>query len=115
MLIKYKKSFEKFAMGLLSFMPNEKDIKNLQQTMKDYEGNEDKQLFLWKDEEIIGLIGINLAQEGIIQIEHISVNPAFRHQGVGKAMVKALKEMFADKELKPNELTAGFFEKCDAS
>ena len=29
MLIKYKKSYEKFAMGLLSFMPNEKEIKTL--------------------------------------------------------------------------------------
>lgn len=27
MLIRYKKSFEKIAMGLLSFMPNEKDLK----------------------------------------------------------------------------------------
>ena len=28
MLIRYKKVFEKIAMGLLSFMPNEKDLKN---------------------------------------------------------------------------------------
>lgn len=27
MLIRYKKTFEKIAMGLLSFMPNEKDLK----------------------------------------------------------------------------------------
>ena len=29
MLIKYKKAYEKFAMGLLSFMPDERDIKKL--------------------------------------------------------------------------------------
>lgn len=48
MLIRYKKSFEKIAMGLLSFMPNEKDLKQLQQTIKDYETDTDRQLFLWK-------------------------------------------------------------------
>ena len=29
MLIRYKKTFEKIAMGLLSFMPSEKDLKKL--------------------------------------------------------------------------------------
>jgi len=29
MLIRYKKSFEKIAMGLLSFMPEEKDLKKI--------------------------------------------------------------------------------------
>lgn len=59
MLIRYKKSFEKIAMGLLSFMPNEKDVKQLQQTMKDYETDTDRQLFLWKeDEDIVGCVGV---------------------------------------------------------
>ncbi len=34
MLVRYKKAYEKIAMGLLSFMPNEKELKKLQQTMK---------------------------------------------------------------------------------
>ena len=29
MLLRYKKAFEKIAMGLLSFMPQEKDVKKL--------------------------------------------------------------------------------------
>lgn len=46
-------------MGLLSFMPNEKDLKQLQQTIKDYETDTDRQLFLWKeDEDIVGAIGV---------------------------------------------------------
>ena len=58
MLIRYKKSFEKIAMGLLSFMPNEKDLKKLQQTIKEYETNDQWHLFLWKEnDDIIGLIG----------------------------------------------------------
>jgi len=45
MLIRYKKAYEKIAMGLLSFMPNEKDLKKLQQTMKNYESEDNWQLF----------------------------------------------------------------------
>lgn len=112
MLIKYKKVYEKFAMGLLSFMPDERDIKKLQQTMKNYETNDNMQLFLWKDEEIIGLVGTEISTDWI-EIHHLSVNPSFRQQGVGKSMVKALKELFPDKEIKANEYTSSFLGKCE--
>lgn len=111
MLIRYKKTFEKIAMGLLSFMPTEKEIKKLQQTMKQYETESCWQLFLWKEEDIIGLIGIKIGDYSI-EIQHISVNPSHRHHGIGKQMVKALKDMYPEKEIKPNEYTASFIEKC---
>ena len=63
MLIRYKKTFEKIAMGLLSFMPTEKDLKKLQFTIKEYETVENLQLFLWKEEDIIGLIGVQMNDE----------------------------------------------------
>lgn len=112
MLIRYKKTFEKIAMGLLSFMPNEKDLKILQQTMKSYETLDDWQLFLWKEDDIIGLIGIRFAGEDEMILQHVSVNPSHRHQGIGKSMVKGITEMFPDKKLLPNEETAEFLEKC---
>lgn len=113
MLIRYKKAFEKIAMGLLSFMPNEKDLKKLQQTMKNYEIDESWQLFLWKeDEDIIGLLGVNFTEQKVMKIQHISVNPSHRHQGIGKRMVNALQEMFPDWQATANEETAAFFEKC---
>ena len=114
MLIRYKKTFEKIAMGLLSFMPDEKDLKKLQITMKEYETEENWQLFLWKEEDIIGLLGVLFDHVGNqIIIQHISVNPSHRFQGIGKKMVKALKEMYADKVIISNENTAPFIEKCD--
>jgi riboflavin biosynthesis RibT protein len=114
MLIRYRKNYEKIAMGLLSFMPTEKDLKKLQQTIKHYETNDNWQLFLWKEEEdIIGIIGILLRDGHVAEIQHISVNPSHRHQGVGKQMVKALKDMFPDYELRANEFTAAFFDKCE--
>jgi len=113
MLIRYKKSYEKIAMGLLSFMPTEKELKKLQNTMKQYETDDTKQLFLWKEEDIIGIIGTSILDNGTVEINHISVNPSHRYQGIGKNMVKALKEMFPDKELKPSEYTSAFFERCE--
>lgn len=114
MLIRYKKSFEKIAMGLLSFMPNEKDLKKLQQTIKNYESDESWQLFLWKEgEDIIGLLGVSFTEHKIMQFQHISVNPSHRQQGIGKMMVNALKEMFPDWTAAANEETSAFFEKCN--
>ncbi|WP_210365600.1 GNAT family N-acetyltransferase [Bacillus sp. REN3] len=114
MLIRYKKAFEKIAMGLLSFMPNEKDLKKLQQTMKNYEADENWQLFLWKDgEDIIGLIGVSFHGDQQMLIQHVSVNPSHRHQGIGKRMVHALKEMFPDWNATATEETEAFFEKCN--
>ncbi len=114
MLIRYKKTFEKIAMGLLSFMPSEKDLKKLQLTMKEYETEENWQLFLWKEEDIIGLLGVLYNNDAnSLMIQHISVNPSHRSQGLGKKMVKALKEMYPDKEIISNDNTAAFIEKCD--
>ncbi|MDQ0232905.1 GNAT family N-acetyltransferase [Metabacillus malikii] len=113
MLIRFKKSFEKIAMGLLSFMPAEKDLKQLQQTIKQYETAEDWQLFLWKqDEDIIGAIGVIFNGENTVEVQHISVNPSHRGQGIGKQMVNALKEMYKHKTVIPNHETEAFFEKC---
>jgi riboflavin biosynthesis RibT protein len=113
MLIRYKKNFEKIAMGLLSFMPTEKELKKLQLSMKQYENEENWQLFLWKEEDIIGIVGVSFIDESNLEIHHICVNPSHRQQGIGKKMVRALKEMLPDKTIIPTEQTAAFVQKCD--
>ena len=113
MLTRYKKMFNKIAMGLLSFMPNEKDLQKLQMTLNQYETDQDHQLFFWKEEEgIIGLIGVLFLDRHLIQIQHISVNPSHRGKGVGKRMVKALIELYPDTPFIPNEHTFEFCDKC---
>jgi riboflavin biosynthesis RibT protein len=114
MLIRYKKSFEKIAMGLLSFMPGEKDLKQLQKTIKQYETTDDWQLFLWKQEEdIIGAIGVVFKGEDMVEIQHISVNPSHRQQGIGKRMVNAVRDLYKNKSVVPNDETEAFFKKCN--
>lgn len=114
MLIRYKKNYEKIAMGLLSFMPTEKDIKKLQQTVKQYEIDEAWQLFLWKEEDIIGIIGIQLDGEEAL-LQHVSVNPSHRHQGIGKKMINEVSKLLDDQvTIIPNEYTTKFFEKFES-
>ncbi|MET3682376.1 riboflavin biosynthesis RibT protein [Alkalibacillus flavidus] len=114
MLIKYKKSFEKIAMGLLSFMPEEKEVKKLQTTIKEYESNDDWQLFLWKEEDILGALGVRFDQERIV-IQHISVTPSHRHQGIGKQMIKALEDQYGERyHICGNEQTEPFYQQCHA-
>ena len=112
MLIKYKKSFEKIAMGLLSFMPDEKDLKKLQYTVKLYETETDRQLYLWKQEEdFIGLIGIYLDGK-TLTVTDLSVNPSHRGQGVGHEMVNCLKDLYEGYEIVARDVTADFMAKC---
>ena len=76
MLIRYKKNQEKIAMGLLSFMPDDNDVKSLQETIKKYETDDDWHLYLWKyDDDIVGVIGVRIENGIKAVIQHISVNP----------------------------------------
>lgn len=115
MLIRFKKNYEKIAMGLLSLMPSEKDIKKLQQTIKKYEENEEWQLFLWKEEDIIGIIGIHL-EDSVATLQHVCVNPSHRQEGIGKKMIAGLKSILGDDVIiQPSEHTATFYEKYEQS
>lgn len=114
MLIRYKKNQEKIAMGLLSFMPYDKDVKVLLQTVKEYEQNDNWHLFLWKeDEDIVGVIGIKIENELNVVIQHISVDPSHRNLGIGKKMVDEIKRIYEDKyDVCANDSTQQFFYKC---
>lgn len=116
MLIRYKRSFEKIAMGLMSFMPQEKDLKKLQETIKLYESNDDWQLYLWKqDDDIVGIIGVSVEDDETAILQHVTVNPSHRNQGLGKTMLTALNKLIGEKfEILPNKHTRTFYEKCFA-
>ncbi|GAA0296817.1 riboflavin biosynthesis RibT protein [Gracilibacillus halotolerans] len=118
MLIRFKKRFEKIAMGLLSFMPDAKEVKKLQDIIKEYEENDAWQLFLWKeDDDVLGAIGLKIdSDHKEITVQHISVDPSHRNLGIGTHMVKALSNFYDETyEIIPNEQTARFLEKCNGS
>ncbi|ETT81221.1 GNAT family N-acetyltransferase [Viridibacillus sp. FSL R5-0477] len=114
MLCRYKKAFEKIAMGLLSFMPDQKDLKLLQETIRQYDTDPNWQLFLWKQEDdFIGLVGVEIADDEWI-VRHISVDPSHRGEGLGKEMVKQLSKMDMDCVIAACDQTAPFIQKCKA-
>ncbi|WKA49643.1 GNAT family N-acetyltransferase [Planococcus liqunii] len=112
MLLRYKKSFEKIAMGLLSFMPKERELKKLQQTMHIYDENPDWQLYLWKKgEDFVGLLGVEVS-EHYFTIHHISVNPSHRGEGIGHAMIEKIRQLMQGKEMRSTDETRAFLQKC---
>lgn len=114
MLIKFKKQFEKIAMGLLSFMPDEKDVKVLQDTIHKYETNENWVLYLWKqDEVVVGAIGVKIEDDLNLVIQHISVNPSYRNIGIGKNMIDGIKERYEEEyAVCANDYLEDFFNEC---
>lgn len=116
MLIRYKKNFEKIAMGLLSFMPEEKDVKKLQHTIKEYNTNPDWHLYLWKEEDdILGAIGLRIENNLNAVVQHITVNPSYRNIGIGKKMVQSIKKQYQHKyAVCADDLTQDFFSKTDS-
>jgi len=112
MLVRYKKSCEKIAMGLLSFMPQEKNLTNLRHSMLRYEKNPSWQLYLLKvNESYVGLIGIEVEEDYFI-VHHVSVLPSHRGEGYGLMMVDKLQQMMLKKEMKTTEETDEFLAKC---
>lgn len=111
MLIRYKKQYEKIAMGLLSFMPDEKDVKVLQETMKEYETNPTWDLYLWKlDDDVVGAIGLRTESDINVVIQHISVNPSYRNIGIGKQMINEVNKIYGEKyDVCANEYTAQIY------
>src|SRR5690625_7484562 len=100
-------------MGLLSFMPELKEIKVLQQTINEYEKNAKWHLYLWRDEDILGVIGVRIANNEDAVIEHISVNESYRNIGTGRKIDEEIVKMNHDElTVTFDGLTEEFFNKC---
>ncbi|MBG9456584.1 acetyltransferase [Lysinibacillus sphaericus] len=113
MLIRYKKAFEKIAMGLLSFMPNEKDIKKLKETIHSYENDNNWVLYLWKkNDEYVGIVGLVTHSDNIATIQHVSVVPSYRGEGVAKEMLQEVAELGQYESVLATEETRNIVNKC---
>jgi riboflavin biosynthesis RibT protein len=112
MLVRYKKANEKIAMGLLSYMPGDKSAKKLQEVIQQYDTDDNWQLYLMKKEDdFIGLVGIELGNDDYT-LQHLSVNPSFRREGIGQEMVTKLQALFPDKICIGTKETDSFIQKC---
>lgn len=101
MLLDYKNDYEKISMGLLSFVPDLKDVSRLQDEMDWYQSKEDHKLYLWKSEEtqdIIAVIGVELGSDMVL-LRHIAINPSFRNEGISYKILEALEHRFPEKKV----------------
>lgn len=113
MLNRYKRSHEKTAMGLLAYMPKERNVKQLKKTMDLYNERPDWQLFLWKAEcGYIGAIGIHMEDDKSFTVQHISVIPSFRGEGIGQKMVTRVERALGSRSARPCAETKAFMMKC---
>ena len=113
MLIRYKKALEKIAMGLLSFMPNEKDVKKLTETIHSYENDDNWVLYLWKkNDEYVGIVGLVIDEDNTATIQHVSVVPSYRGEGVATEMLQEVAELGQYESVRATDETRSFVQKC---
>lgn len=101
MLLDYKNTYEKITMGLLSFIPDFKDVTRLKFELDWYQQEENRKLFLWRGEEtqdIIAVIGVEAGDE-LILLRHISINPSFRNEGISYKILEALDKQYPDQKI----------------
>ncbi|SDI30148.1 GNAT family N-acetyltransferase [Natribacillus halophilus] len=111
MIMKYKPAYRKIAMGLLSYTPDLKEVKTLQETIDQYENEESMKLFMYKkDDDIVGVLGYQETENGDIILHHICVNPSYRDEGIGEEMLFTMQERLG-KKFTPSEETRTFLEK----
>ncbi len=107
MLVPYKKDYEKMAMGLLSYLPDFKNLQNLQEEMKLYSKDEALQLFLYKnaDQNIVGLGGTEKG-DGCLVLRYVSLAPGFRDdENLSNLMQELRQEAGKDKLMTVPEYT----------
>lgn len=113
MLQTYKKDYKKITMGLLSLMPDLKDIQRLNEELEWYNERDNRKLYLWRSEEtddFIGVIGVEVSEE-IVLLRHISINPSFRNEGISFEILDALEALYPREKVVGTLETAGVITK----
>lgn len=116
MLLDYKNDYEKITMGLLSFVPDLKDVSRLQDEMDWYQSKEDHKLYLWKSDDtqdIIAVIGVEIGNDMSL-LRHISINPSYRKEGISYKILEALERRFPSKKIMGTLETASLIAKWES-
>ncbi|MFC6181937.1 N-acetyltransferase [Lactiplantibacillus daowaiensis] len=100
MLVKYRKDYEKVAMGLLSFIPDFKDLSHLKTEMQWYQATDDHQLLLWRkaDGDFSGVIGIEIGSDFVL-VRHDSLSPEDRTTANQGQMLDELATLYPTKRV----------------
>ncbi len=68
---------------------------------------------MWKEEDVLGAIGVR-TEDGIdAVIQHISVNPSHRNSGIGKKMINEIHRLYQNKYVvSTTDEIEDFYNKC---
>lgn len=116
MFYKYKRDYEKITMGLLSFIPDLKNVANLKSELVWYQQNENRCIFLWKDNKnnFVGVLGVEIEEEYLL-IRQIAVTPSARNKGISFEMLDTLQANYADKKILGSIDTTDIIKKWEMS
>ncbi|WP_125763750.1 RibT protein [Companilactobacillus hulinensis] len=97
MLNKYSDENKKIAMGFLSYIPDLKDMSNLDQELNLYKEDENRQLYLWKSniEDYSGIVALSFSEHTVF-IEYISLSPSYRSQSNIFKIFDDIQRKFSD-------------------
>ncbi|GAF39117.1 RibT protein [Agrilactobacillus composti DSM 18527 = JCM 14202] len=100
MLVKYKSSYEKIAMGLLSFIPDLKDLNTLTNEIALYQDDNNHELYLWKNnsDDFSGVVGIEVADKYIV-VRWISLMPSDRGEGNSFLILDQLRKLYPQQKM----------------
>ena len=100
MLIPYKKDYEKTAMGLLSYLTDYKNLKNLKDEMDLLNGDNEFGLYLYRNEynNIVGVVGTQETEHFII-VRYLSLAPGFRDEENQRKLLNELADAHAKKRV----------------
>ncbi|WP_334332538.1 MULTISPECIES: RibT protein [unclassified Companilactobacillus] len=108
MLSKYSDENKKIAMGFLSYISDLKDLDNLEQELKLYSEDENRQLYLWKSnmEDYSGIVALSFSEKTVF-VEYVSLNPSYRSESNVFKIFDDIQERF------PNLVVLGNFQISD--
>lgn len=96
MLVRYRRSYEKTAMGLLAYSCHDKSPRTLMELVRSYEDDPGKFLYLWRiDEDFVGIIGVERLGDNLF-VRHISLNPSLRGEKRSYELLDRMRLFFPD-------------------
>jgi riboflavin biosynthesis RibT protein len=100
MLVNYRDEYKKIAMGLLSFIPELKDLSHLNSEMAWYQQSANRPMYLWRnaDEHLIGIVCLEIGDEYVL-IRRLSFTPSDRTGRNIFALLNAVHDKYSEKKL----------------
>lgn len=115
MLRNYRKDQRIVAMGLLSFHSNLKTQLPLLKEIETYETGWPFELYLYYCEDgssnVQGVIGVEHLSDTEMRLHDISLNPSYRGERIGFAMLSELQALYPDKKILGTAATSSYLAK----